>query len=223
MEIIKINFFSSPANYKAVFFIGILVLFSNNSFAKRCLDHETKIIGRITIDQMPFQKEKVSRKVPFIVWDALKKGFSSLIYDAGLCMKQNLFSFKSSSIDESLPLKPVKNMSLKTPRLVTEFYQQYDELAEDFLSDQLERQRNKMSIVVYWETAAQEDILEGLKSGVLELSYTIFDAGNYTETPFLIELEMPITSRKKATEKIATDIYEQLKNIKENISVLDSE
>ncbi|MFT4925924.1 MAG: hypothetical protein ACI8WB_002019 [Phenylobacterium sp.] len=201
--------------------LGLLLGFSSQAQAKPC--SQQKIIGRITIDQKPFQNQPALRKVPFIVWDALRSGFARLIYDTSLCMGQEPVIFSNPSISNNLPLKPVKNPNLKTPLLVSDFYLQYDRLAEAFLADLLHQQGNNMSILVYWDTPMDEDLKKAISARKIELFYTIFDAENYTEIPFEVEIDLPIVSQKKAIEKLATQFYEQLKRIRENISAVQSE
>lgn len=200
-----------------------LGLFSLPAQAKKCYDHNTKLIGRITIDQKPFQQHPSVRKVPFIVWDALRSGFSRLVYDASLCMVQQNVVFSNPAIGSNLPLKPVKNLNLKTPLLVADFYNQYDNQAEEFLTDLLQQQGNNMSIVVYWDTPSSDEIKAAIDNKKIELFYTIFDAQNYTEVPFMVEIDLPIVSKKKTIEKLATQFYEQIKKIRENISAVPSE
>lgn len=210
---------------KSVVVLGLAVslMLSPAAQAKKCFDDNSKIIGRITIDQKPFQSHPALRKVPFIVWDALRSGFSRLIYDTSLCMTQESVVFSNPSISNNLPLKPVKNPNLKTPLLVSDFYDKYDIQAEAFLADLLHQQDNNMSIVVYWDTPSEEALKSALGEKKVALSYTIFDAENYTEVPFEVEIDLPIISKKKTIEKLATQFYEQIKKIRENISAVQSE
>jgi hypothetical protein len=203
--------------------LAVALVISPPAQAKKCFDDNSKIIGRITIDQKPFQSHPALRKVPFIVWDALRSGFSRLIYDTSLCMTQESVVFSNPSISNNLPLKPVKNPSLKTPLLVSDFYDRYDMEAEAFLADLLHQQGNNMSIVVYWDTPSDEALKSALGEKKVALSYTIFDAENYTEVPFEVEIDLPIISKKKTIEKLATQFYEQIKKIRENISAVQSE
>ncbi|NQZ09063.1 MAG: hypothetical protein HRT35_18050 [Algicola sp.] len=216
---------NTTARMSPIVALGLVVslLISPAVQAKKCYEENTKIIGRITIDQKPFQSHPALRKVPFIVWDALRSGFSRLIYDTSLCMTQESVVFSNPSISNNLPLKPVKNPNLKTPLLVTDFYDKYDREAEAFLADLLHQQGNNMSIVVYWDTPSDEALKNALGEKKVALSYTIFDAQNYTEVPFEVEIDLPIISRKKTIEKLATQFYEQIKKIRENISAVQSE
>ena len=194
--------------YKTLCLGLVLMLTSTNSIAQKCSTDETLYIGKVTINQALFQQNKATKKVPFILWDGFKKGINKAIYEGRLCINRRLFIFKPNYVEDSLPLKPVKNMSLKTPQLVTEFYQQYEELGENFIYEQLDQQPYDISLLVYWETPKQEKIINSLKNGRLELTYIIFDAENHTETPFSIELDIPVTSRRKASEKIAHSLFE---------------
>ena len=213
---------------KRFFMPNIIVIFITfvslniSAYAGSC-PHGDKVIGRITIDQKGFQYQPGLKRVPFIVWDAMRVGFAAIIYDSSLCMKQEVVIFSNPSIGSHLPLKPVKNLNLKTPLLVTDFYDQYDLKAEEFLADLLHQQNNNMSILVFWDEPDDEALKQGIKDKKIELSYTIFDAQNYTEVPFSIEIELPIVSRKKTIEKLANQFYEQLRTIRENISATQYE
>jgi len=174
-----------------------------------------KVIGKITIDQEPFMQTRKTRMVPMALWNGLNKAFASLVYKDA-CIETTPFRYHSDD-GETKPLKPVKKKNHSIPNLVTEFYDNFDSEGEDFLSDQLELQGNKMSMLIFWDTVFEEDVKEGFETGILEVMYTVYDLDNEVQTPFFIELELPMTSRKQALETVSTQIFNHIKNIKEQI------
>jgi len=196
-------------------------MFSSSAYAKCPPGQPSKVIGKITIDQSPFMGGRKMRMVPTALWNGLNKAFASLVYK-DICIETKPFRYKSNS-GERKPLKPVKKKNLTIPSLVTEFYDHFEEEDQDFLAEQLNEQEGDMSMLVFWEVLEQEDVEESFRDGIIELVYTVYDLDNEIQTPYVLELELPLKSKRVALEIVSSHIFEQIRGIKENIGDLQSE
>lgn len=188
-------------------------------------------IGRVTVDQIQFDQDPKLRVAPFVVWDAMRVAFSKLIYDNRKCFVQRpvVYIGDENKYDRNpppFPLKPVTNDDAINRVLVTEFYSKYDEEGQFFIDVLLEEQikyhrKNAMEMLVFW--GPPELPKKEISEGKITLTYTIYDFNNQTETPFVVEINTPITSRKKEVENLAESIHEQITTIKGNIDQLAGE